>query len=176
MIKFIAEFCPLLAFFYGYKTGGIMDATKFMVIASIISIAITYAIDKTVNKVNLISTALLLVSGSLTIFSGNSMFIKMKPTILYILFSLTFLITKYKGKPATKFILGASFKFEDEDAWLKLNDRFMVFFLLMAISNEFIWRSFTEETWVNFKVFAILPLTLAFTLSQIPFIIKNSAK
>lgn len=174
MIKVIAEFAPLVAFFYGYKTGGIMDATKYMLLISVITITITYVIDKTINKITIISTALLVVSGGFTIFSGNSIFIKMKPTVLYILFSAIFLITKYKGKPATKYILGSAINFKTEDSWITLNNRFMIFFLFMAISNEIIWRSFSEDDWVNFKVFGILPLTLAFTFSQVPFILRNS--
>ena len=176
MLKFITEFSPLIAFFAGYKIGGIMNATLYMLIASSIAIAITYALERSVNKVNLISTALLLVSGGLTLFSGNAMFVKMKPTILYIVFALIFVITGIRKKPAIKYVMGHAITFKEEENWLQLNFRFMFFFIMMAVTNEIVWRNFDENIWVNFKVFGAFPITLAFMISQAPFIMRNSIK
>lgn len=174
MIKFLTEFAPLAVFFIGYKVGGIMTATLYTIIASAIAVIITYITERKIHKVNLISTALLAVSGSLTLFSGNAMFIKMKPTVLYMVFALIFLVTTIKKKPAIKYLLGHSIKFSNDDNWLQLNFRFMFFFVLMAITNEFMWRNFDENIWVNFKVFGAFPITLVFMVSQVPFIMKHS--
>lgn len=176
MLKFITEFGPLIVFFIGYKIDGIMSATLYMLVASSIAIIITYIAEKKIHKMNLISTALLGMSSSLTLFSGNTIFIKMKPTILYIIFALIFFVTNIKKTPAIKYLLGHSVKFIHNDSWLQLNFRFMFFFLLMAVTNEFMWRNFDEGTWVNFKVFGAFPITLIFMISQVPFIMKNSVK
>jgi intracellular septation protein len=173
MLKFITEFGPLVAFFIGYKTGGILEATLFMLVASVIGLVITYIRERKINNVNLISSGLLLVSASLTLFSGNSIFIKMKPTVLYCVFAGVFLITNFKWKPAIQYVLGAAIKFKDDKSWYSLNFRFMWFFILMAIANEFVWRNFAEDIWVSFKVFGAMPITIAFVLFQMPFILRN---
>jgi intracellular septation protein len=176
MLKFLTEFGPLIAFFIGYKNGGILEATLYMLVASVVGLIITYVKEKKVNTINLISSGLLLVSASLTLFSGNSIFIKMKPTILYVVFALIFLVTNYKWQPAIKFVLGKAITLKEDEKWKELNIRFMVFFLLMAIINETVWRNFPEETWVNFKVFGAMPLTLIFMTIQMPFLMRNKAE
>lgn len=173
MFKFLTEFGPLITFFIGYKIGGILEATLYMVIASIVAIVITYIYERRINKINLMSTGLLLISASLTLFSGNSMFIKMKPTVLYCLFAGIFFITNYKWNPAIKYVLGHSIKLKDSQSWYILNLRFMWFFLIMAVVNELVWRNFDESIWVSFKVFGSLPITLIFVMLQVPFIIKH---
>ncbi len=173
MLKFFSEFGPLLAFFFGYKTGGILEATLYMLVASVIGISITYICERKINTVNLISTALLLTSASLTLFSGNAIFIKMKPTVLYSLFAFIFFVTNFKWKPAVKYVLGGAIKLKEEKNWHSLNLRFMWFFLIMAVTNELVWRNFDENIWVSFKVFGAIPITLLFIMLQIPFIMKN---
>lgn len=173
MLNFFVEISPLVAFLIGYKTRGIFVATLYMLILSVVSILVSYLISGQVNKVNVISTLILLVSGSLTIFSGNSVFIKLKPTILYSVFAFAFLFTNYYSKPAVKYVFGSIIKMSDEKKWAELNTRFMWFFVFMALLNEFVWRNFSENSWVNFKVFAVLPITLLFVALQIPFIVKH---
>jgi intracellular septation protein len=90
-----------------------------------------------------------------------------------IVFALIFLITNFKWQPATKIVFGKAISFKEEAKWRQLNIRFMFFFIIMAMTNEVIWRNFTEETWVNFKVFGALPITLLFMITQMPFIIRN---
>lgn len=176
MLKFFAEFGPIAAFFVGYNNNGILTATLYMLIASVIGVIIIYVMEKKINMVNIISSGLLLISSSLTLFSGNSIFIKMKPTILYIVFALVFLITNFKWQPATKIVFGKAISFKEEAKWHQLNIRFMLFFMVMAITNEIIWRNFAEETWVNFKVFGTLPITLLFMITQMPFIVRNKVE
>jgi intracellular septation protein len=176
MLKFFAEFGPIAAFFVGYNNNGILTATLYMLIASVIGVIIIYVMEKKINMVNIISSGLLLISSSLTLFSGNSVFIKMKPTILYIVFALVFLITNFKWQPATKIVFGKAISFKEEAKWHQLNLRFMLFFMVMAITNEIIWRNIAEETWVNFKVFGTLPITLLFMITQMPFIVRNKVE
>ena len=90
MLKFLAEFGPIVAFFIGYSNNGVLTATLYMLIASVIGVIIIYVMEKKINMINIVSSGLLLISSSLTLFSGNSVFIKMKPTVLYIIFALIF--------------------------------------------------------------------------------------
>lgn len=173
MLKFITEFGPVIAFFIGYRVGGILEATLYMLVVSVISLLITYLKERKINSINLISSSLLFATASLTLFSGNSIFIKMKPTVLYCVFACVFLITNFKWKPAVQYLLGASIKFKEDKNWYSLNFRFMWFFILMACANEIIWRNFSEEIWVSFKVFGAMPITIIFILLQMPFIMRN---
>lgn len=173
MLKFITEFGPVIAFFIGYRVGGILEATLYMLVVSVISLLITYLKERKINSINLISSSLLFATASLTLFSGNSIFIKMKPTVLYCVFACVFLITNFKWKPAVQYLLGASIKFKEDKNWYSLNFRFMWFFILMACANEITWRNFSEEIWVSFKVFGAMPITIIFILLQMPFIMRN---
>lgn len=172
MFKFLSEVGPLIAFFIGYKYGGIQSATFFMLIVSLISLGVYYFINGKIHNFSLISTGVLLVSATITLITGNPVFIKIKPTILYLIFGLAFLISALKGRPLMKYMLNSALPLQ-ESSWNILSYRFAGFFLIMAIANEIIWRNFEETTWVNFKVFGVLPLTIAFILSQIPFLMKN---
>jgi len=176
MLKFLAEFGPMVAFFIGYSNHGVLTATVYMLIASVIGVIIIYVMEKKINMINIVSSGLLLISSSLTLFSGNSVFIKMKPTVLYIIFALIFFITNFKWQPATKVVFGKAISFKEEAKWRQLNVRFMLFFIGMAMINEIIWRNFPEETWVNFKVFGTLPITLLFMFTQMPFIVRNKVE
>ena len=173
MFKFITEFGPVIAFFIGYRVGGILEATLYMLVVSVISLLITYLKERKINSINLISSSLLFATASLTLFSGNSIFIKIKPTVLYCIFACVFLITNFKWKPAVQYLLGTSIKFKEDKNWYSLNFRFMWFFILMACANEIIWRNFSEEIWVSFKVFGAMPITIIFILLQMPFIMRN---
>lgn len=172
MFKFLSEFGVLIAFFFGYKYGGIKDATIYMLITSVIMTTLCYIIERKLHTFSLVSSGILLVTGGIALISGNSMFIKVKPTILYILFAGAFLISSLKGKPFLKYLLHATITLEDK-FWNILSYRFSVFFFFMAIANEIVWRNFEEIIWVKFKVFGALPMMIFFVLLQVPFILKN---
>ena len=172
MIKFLSEFGPLIAFFIAYKYGDIQSAALYMLIASIASITICYLIEKKVQTFSLVSSGILLISASFTLISGNAVFIKIKPTILYIIFGGSFLISAIKNRPLMKYLLKGAVPLQ-EKSWNILSYRFAAFFLLMAVVNELVWRNCAEVTWVKFKVFGALPITLLFILLQVPFLLKN---
>lgn len=169
-MKLLVELGPLILFFIGYKTGGIMYATTYMLIGCTLALLITYIKERTINTVTLISSILVLFSGGLTLFSGNVMFIKMKPTILYSIFASIFFFTNTRKKTAIEFVLGTKIQLQEKHHWQILNLRFMMFFIAMAILNEIVWRNFSENTWVNFKIFGMMPIILVFTIIQVPFI------
>jgi intracellular septation protein len=172
LLKLITEFGPLAAFFIGYQIDGIMTATLYTIIASIIAVIVFFIVERKIHKANAFSTVILCLSGGMTLFSGDASFIKMKPTILYILFASVFFITNFKWQPAAKYFFSA-INLKDDSYWAVLNYRLMWFFIFMAIANELIWRNFPEEFWVNFKIFGTPSLVFGFIFTQMPFITRN---
>lgn len=174
MLKFLSEFGPLVAFLIGYKNGGLKGATIYMMIASILGMAICYIVDKKIHRFSLISFIILFISGGSTLISGNDMFIKIKPTVLYLIFAIVFIYSAYNNKPFFKYTFQGSLNLEDKH-WNSLSYRFGVFFIIMALINEFVWRNFDELFWVKFKVFGAIPITIIFILLQIPFLLSKKA-
>lgn len=171
MFKFLSEFGALIAFFIGYKYGGIKGATLFMLITSVVMIVLSYVIERKFHIFSLVSSGILLLTGGIALISGNSMFIKIKPTILYVISACVLIVSSMRNKPALKYMLHPTFPLK-ESAWKPLSYRFAGFFVLMAIVNEIVWRNFEEVTWVKFKVFGAIPLTIIFILLQAMFVIK----
>jgi intracellular septation protein len=175
MTKFLFEIIPVLAFLLGYKTGGIQIATLWTLVASIISIAIYYIYYRKVQNVALISLGMLILFSAMTLLTGDSTFIKLKPTILYSVFSVGCFWSSYKNNPLMKHILGNTLSLKNDEAWKILGYRFSWFFIFMAVINEIVWRNFEEVTWVQFKVFGALPLILIFIAIQVPFLLRNQS-
>ena len=169
LIKFITDFGPLAVFFFVYYNSGknLKIAIPPLIIATIISLIIFWVIEKKIPMVPLIGCFLISLFGGLTIYYNNPIFIYMKPTIINILFALSLLFGKFfSNEPILKKILGKSIPIND-NGWKLLSDRWMYFFFFLAFLNEFIWRTQSEEFWVNFKVWGMLPITLVFTAFQI---------
>ena len=118
-----------------------------------------------------VGAGIILIFGGLTIYFDNVIFIKMKPTIINIIFAIILYSGEIIKKPLLKILLGGTLKLEDE-GWSILTTRWIGFFIALAILNEIIWRTQTEDFWVNFKVFGILPITFIFTMAQFPVIKK----
>jgi len=141
-----------------------------LIIATIISVFIVWILEKKIPYVPLLGGVLIAFFGGLTIYFKDPVFIYMKPTIINIIFALALYFGKYfTQEPVLKKILGKTMPLNDE-GWVKLNTRWMFFFIFLAILNEFIWRTQSEEFWVNFKVWGMLPITIIFTAFQIPLI------
>ena len=175
LIKFITDFGPLVIFFgFYYKSGkNLQVAIPPLIIATIISVFIVWILEKKIPFVPLLGGALITFFGGLTIYFNDPIFIYVKPTIINILFALALFFGKYFTKePVLKKIMGKSIPLSDL-GWELLNKRWMFFFFGLAILNECVWRTQTEEFWVNFKVWGMLPITIIFTGFQIPLINKH---
>ncbi len=171
-LKFVTDFGPLAIFFFYYYNNDkdISVAIPPLIIATIISLIIVWFFEKKIPPMPLLSGVLITFFGGLTIYFDDPIFIYVKPTIINIIFALTLFFGKYFTKePILKIILGKSLPLEDM-GWKILNNRWMFFFFGLAILNEFIWRTQSEEFWVNFKVWGMLPITIIFTAFQIPLI------
>ena len=164
-LKFITDFGPLLIFFIIYYKSGnnLTVAIPPLIIATIVAVILMYVIEKKIPYVPLIGGVIITLFGGLTLYFDNPVFIYMKPTIVNVIFAGALLISK--------FFLQTAFQLNDE-GWDKLNFRWAYFFIFLAILNEIVWRTQPEATWVNFKVWGILPITFIFTAFQVPLINK----
>ena len=174
-LKFATDFGPLAIFFYYYYNNdkNLSIAIPPLIVATLIALVIVWFLEKKIPMMPVISGILITFFGGLTIYFDDPRFIYMKPTIINILFALTLFFGKYFSKePILKKVIGKSIVLTAE-GWELLNKRWMYFFFVLAILNECIWRTQTEEFWVNFKVWGMLPITLAFTISQISLINKH---
>ena len=174
LIKIVTDFGPLLVFFLFYYNSdkNLKIAIPPLIIATIVSLGIVWIIEKKIPMMPLLSGILISFFGGLTIYFDNAIFIYIKPTIINILFGLALLFGKYfTNEPVLKKILGKSLLLSNE-GWEILNKRWIFFFFALAILNELIWRTQSEEFWVNFKVWGMLPITIIFTAFQIPLMNK----
>ena len=173
-LKFITDFGPLLVFFFYYYNSDkdLKIAIPPFIIATIIALAIVWMLEKKIPMVPLIGGILITFFGGLTIYFNNPVFIYIKPTIINILFGLALLFGKYfTNEPVLKKVLGKSIVLKDE-GWNILSRRWIFFFFTIALLNEIVWRTQSEEFWVNFKVWGLLPITFIFTAFQVSLITK----
>lgn len=164
--KLLLDFAPLGVFFVAYKFADIMTATIALVVATTASLAIIYAVERKIALAPLVSGVLVAVMGGLTVLLADETFIKVKPTLLNLVFALILLVGVYGFKRGLlKYVLDVAISLSDQ-GWLLLSKRWGFFFTFLAGLNEVIWRSFPTEFWVNFKVFGMFTLTILFALAQ----------
>ena len=175
LLKFITDFGPLLIFFVVYSKSGknLTAAIPPLIIATIIAVLISYIVERKIPYIPLMGGIIISVFGGLTLYFNNPVFLYMKPTIINILFGLALLFGKYFTKePVLKKIMGKTISLTDI-GWELLNKRWIYFFFILAILNELVWRTQSEEFWVNFKVWGLLPITFVFTAFQVSLINKH---
>ena len=173
-LKFLTDFGPLIIFFYYYYDSGkdLKVAIPPFIIATIIALLIVWILEKKIPKMPLVGGILITLFGGLTIYFNNPIFIYIKPTIINILFGLALIFGRYfTNEPVLKKLMSKSISLTNE-GWEILNKRWIYFFFALAILNEAVWRTQSEEFWVNFKVWGLLPITFIFTAFQIGLINK----
>jgi intracellular septation protein len=175
LIKLLIDLGPLLAFFVTYARAGIYWATGVLMVATVIALLVSWRMLGRISPVPLATALLVVVFGGLTFWLDDPRFIQIKPTIINLLFAGILFVGLWTGRPLLKMLMGEAFNLT-EQGWQKLTVRWAVFFLVLAILNEVVWRNFTEATWVQFKVFGILPLTFVFAMAQIGLIRRHEAK
>ncbi|MBX9777618.1 MAG: septation protein A [Xanthobacteraceae bacterium] len=173
-------FAPLLSRFLpsNLVTGehaGIFVATAVFIPAILAALAVAYALTRHVAVMPVVTAAIVVVFGGLTLALQNETFIKLKPTLVYLLFAATLLGGLAFKKPLLGMVFDSVFNLTDE-GWRKLTLRWGVFFLVMAALNEIVWRNFSTDAWVNFKVFGFLPLTMVFAAAQFPLLQKYAVQ
>ena len=173
-VKFVTDFGPLAIFLYIYYSSGkdIKVALVPFIIATIIALILVWLLEKRVPMVPLLGGVLITFFGGLTIYFNNPIFIYIKPTIINLLFGFALIFGRFfTNEPVLKKLMGKSISLTNE-GWEVLNKRWVYFFFGLAILNELVWRTQSEEFWVNFKVWGLLPITFIFTAFQIGLINK----
>ncbi|KQQ34165.1 septation protein A [Rhizobium sp. Leaf306] len=189
-LKMALELGPLLVFFFGNLRGEwlvqkfpalsavggpLLVATALFMVATVISLVISKIVFKHLPVMPFVSGVVVMVFGSLSIWLQDETFIKMKPTIVNTLFGVVLLGGLFFGKSLLGYVFNAAFSL-NEEGWRKLTLRWGIFFLFLAVLNEVVWRNFSDEAWVNFKVWGTMPITILFTLSQMPLIMRHSVE
>ena len=195
LLKIALDLGPLLLFFYanskptlfepwiapfipqGLASGdgaGIFVATAVFMVAIVVALVVSYALTRHLPMMPLVSAAIVVVFGGLTLFLQNETFIKLKPTIIYLLFAGTLFGGMIFRKPLLAMVFDTVFHLTEE-GWRRLTVRWALFFLLLAVLNEIVWRTQSTDTWVTFKVFGVMPLTFIFAALQYPLLTKYAA-
>ena len=169
--KLLIDIGPLAVFFIFYTKSGLQASILPLMIATVIAVLFSYILEKKIPIMPTVGAGIVLIFGGLTIYFDNEIFIKMKPTIINLVFAVILYGGIFVKKPLLKILLGAALKLE-EKGWRKLTHRWIGFFIALAILNEIVWRTQSTDIWVNFKVFGIIPITFIFTMTQFPLIKK----
>lgn len=185
-VKPALEYGPILAFFAGYfllkdmtfaiggtAYGGFIVVTAAFVPLMVVCTLLTWRLTGELSRMQLLTLVLVVVFGGLTVWLNDERFIKMKPTILYLLFAGLLGVGLLQGRSYLQGLMGTMLPLTDE-GWMKLTQRLTLFFLLLAVVNELVWRFLSTETWVTVKTFG-LPLALfGFFMAQAGLIDRHS--
>lgn len=174
-IKLFLDLFPVAVFFAAYKMFDLFAATAALLILTLISLTIIYFVEKKLALAPLITAIVVGIFGGLTLWLHDEIFIKIKPTLINLIFAAILLGGCMARKGLLKHVFHAAFQLTPE-GWFLLSRRWGFFFLCMSGLNELVWRNFPTNTWVNFKVFGLLGLTLIFAILQTGFIQKYQEK
>ena len=175
MVKLALDLGPLVVFFVANARFGIFVGTAVFMATIVAALAISYAVTRHVAVMPVVSAIVVLVFGTLTIVLHDETFIKIKPTIIYVLFGGTLLGGYIFNKPLLAIVFDAMFHLTEE-GWRKLTLRWAGFFLVMAVLNEVVWRTQTTEFWISFKLFGFTPATFVFAMLQYPLLMKYATE
>lgn len=171
VIKIALELGPLLVFFFGNANYDIFTATAWFMGAMVVSLVLSWLLLKKIAIMPLVTGVVVLIFGTLTLVLKDDTFIKMKPTIVNSLFGFTLLGGLLFGQSLLKYVFGEVYKLKPE-GWRALTINWGLFFIFLAVSNEIVWRLFDTDFWVAFKVWAIMPITVIFSMLQLPLLTK----
>ena len=179
LVKLLFDFFPIIAFFITYKQfedqhEGILAATGVVIVATGIQVAVTWFRHRKVENMHLITLVLVAVLGGVTLFLKDDIFIKWKPTVVNWLFAVAFLVSQFVGKrPLVERMLGGNVTLPAL-IWSRLNLSWVVFFVAVGFLNLYVVYNFDTDFWVNFKLFGLLGLTLAFVLAQAFYMMRHA--
>lgn len=174
-LKLTLDIGPLVLFFAVNARFGIFAATGAFMAAVLIALAVAYAKTRRIEVMPLVTAIIVFIFGGLTLVLHNDTFIKLKPTIIYLLFGGTLIGGLLFGKSFLGILFDSVFDLTEE-GWRKLTWRWALFFFALAVLNEIVWRNFSTDVWVSFKLFGVVPLTFLFGAAQYPLLMKHSAE
>jgi intracellular septation protein len=174
-LKFALELGPLALFFLAFWKFGIFVATAVMMVTVLVTLVVSYIKLRRLPLMPMVTAVIVLVFGGMGLFFHNDTFIKIKPTVLYCLFSGALFFGLAFRRPMLEIMFDGALNLTAA-GWRILTWRWAFFFLFLAGLNEYVWRHYSESAWVSFKSFGFLPLTVAFALAQTPVIMKHESK
>jgi intracellular septation protein len=170
-LKLTLDIGPLVLFFAANARFGIFTATAVFMAAVLVALVVAYVKTRRIEIMPLVTAVIVFIFGGLAIFLHNDTFIKLKPTIIYLLFGGTLIGGLAFGKSFLGVLFDSVFDLTDE-GWRKLTWRWAFFFFALAVLNEIVWRNFSTDIWVSFKLFGVVPLTFLFGALQYPLLTK----
>jgi intracellular septation protein len=175
LLKLALDLGPLALFFFANSHYGIFVATGTFMVAVLAALAVSYVLTRHLPIMPVVTAVIVVVFGGLTLILHDATFIKVKPTIIYALFGAILIGGLIFNKPLLGIVFDSLFQITDE-GWRKLTWRWAVFFLVLAVLNEIVWRNTSTNVWVDFKVFGVMPLTLLFGAAQMPLLKKYAVE
>jgi len=167
LLKFALDLGPLALFFFANSHYGIFVATATFMVAVLAALAVSYVMTRQLPIMPVVTAIIVVVFGGLTLILHDATFIKVKPTIIYALFGAMLIGGLVFNKPLLEVVFDSMFDLTEE-GWRKLTLRWAIFFFVLAVLNEIVWRNTSTDVWVDFKVFGVMPLTLVFGALQVP--------
>jgi intracellular septation protein len=171
LLKIAFDLGPLVLFFFANSRYGIFVATATFMVAVLAALAASYVMTRHLPIMPVVTAIIVLVFGGLTLILHDETFIKVKPTIIYALFGAVLLGGLFFNKPLLGVVFDSLFHLTEE-GWRKLTLRWAIFFFVLAVLNEIVWRNASTNVWVDFKVFGVMPLTFLFGALQVPLLKK----
>jgi intracellular septation protein len=175
LLKLALDLGPLVLFFFANSHYGIFVATATFMIAVLAALAVSYVLIRQLPIMPVVTAIIVVVFGGLTLVLHDATFIKVKPTIVYALFGAVLIGGLVFNKPLLGVVFDSLFNLTDE-GWRKLTLRWAIFFFVLAVLNEIVWRNTSTNVWVDFKVFGVLPLTFLFGALQMPLLKKYAVE
>jgi len=164
---------PLILFFVANWKFGIYMATGIFIVAILAAMMVSLALTRKVTALQLFSGVMVVVMGGLTIWLHDETFIKLKPTIYYAFVAGILGFGLATGRPVLKSVLGSAYPGLEDAGWTKLTRNWAVFFALMAVANEAVWRNSSTDFWIGYKLWGAIPVTLLFAVANVPMLMRH---
>ncbi len=172
-MRLLLDIGPLILFFAANYMSGVFTATAIFIVAILIAMMVSLALTRRVTALQMFSGAMVVIMGGLTIWLHNETFIKIKPTIYYGFVAAILGYGLLADKPFLKAVLGSAYPGLDATGWAKLTRNWALFFVVMAVINEAVWRNSSTDFWIGFKLWGAIPATLLFALANVPMLMRH---
>ena len=172
-MRLLLDIGPLILFFIANAKFGIFTATAVFIVAILVAMMVSLALTRRVTALQMFSAVMVVVMGGLTLYFHNETFIKIKPTIYYTFVAIILGYGLFANKPILKAVLGSAYPGLDAAGWAKLTRNWALFFGVMAVVNEAVWRNSSTDFWIGFKMWGAIPATLLFALANVPMLMRH---